>query len=300
MSKKKTKVLILSGGGFFGIIIAKFLSYINSDFVSKIDCLSGCSIGGILANVYASGANTKDVLQAFLEGGAKIFHKRFAATLNPLASPTYDNKQLKLFIDKFVKDKKLGDIKKQFPNLNVVVPTLNLTDDNYHVFRNFVEQDCDVPLSTLSLMTSAAPTYFDAVKYKGKCYVDGGIIDVTSIITAVTALKDKLGIDFSDMDVLVMGTGSYIDKQPITYQKYKNFNQLDVCLKIIVPYVTLSNQLASKYWAKQLGFNTFQFFNPIQIWGGMDETKNLNIMMQDCEMYKNNFLITWQKFLTND
>lgn len=295
---KKHKVLILAGGGFFGVIIAKFLSYVKSDFVSKINCISGCSIGGILANVYAAGANTKDVLNAFMEGGSQIFHKRFAASINPLASPTYDNKKLTEFIQQFVGDKILDDVKKQYPNLNLVIPTLNLTDDYYHVFRNFVKQDCDVPLLTLSLMTSAAPTYFQGIKYKGKCYVDGGIIDVTSIITAVTALKDKLGIDFCDMDVFVMGTGSYIDKQPITYQKYKSFNQLDVCLKIIVPYVTLSNQLSSKYWANQMGFNSFEFFNPIQIWGGMDETKNLDIMMQDCEMYKNKFLIAWQKFLS--
>ena len=66
------------------------------------------------------------------------------------------------------------------------------------------------------------------------------------------------------------------------FDKYKNYNKLDVCLKIIVPYVTLSNELASKYWANQLGFNSFEFFNPIQIWGGMDQTNNLNIMLQDC------------------
>jgi hypothetical protein len=33
----------------------------------------------------------------------------------------------------------------------------------------------------------------------------------------VTALKNRLGIDFKDMDVLMLGTGSLIDKTPITY-----------------------------------------------------------------------------------
>lgn len=298
MSKKKHKVLILAGGGFFGVIIAKFLSYIDVNFVSQLDCLSGCSIGGILANAYACGANPNDVLNAFVRGGEKIFSKRIISYLNPLVAPTYDNKILTDFINQFCGDKKLGDIKSIYPNLSIVIPTLNLTDDRYKVWRNFVRSDCNIPLTTLSLMTSAAPTYFAGVQWQGKCYVDGGLIQVTSILTAVTAIKDKLGVQFQDMDVLVMGTGSLIDKTPITYDKYKKFNQLDICLKVVVPYVTLSNQLASKYWADQLGFNSFQFFNPIQIWGGLDQTKNLDIMMQDCEMYKNKFLISWQKFIS--
>ena len=28
----------------------------------------------------------------------------------------------------------------------------------------------------------------------------------------------------------------------------------------------------SKFWGENLGFNSFEFFNPIQIYGGMDDT----------------------------
>ena len=181
-NKKKHKILILAGGGFFGIIIAKFLSYIQSDFVSQLDTLSGCSIGGILANAYAVGAKPNDILQSFIIGGDDIFSKRFVAKINPLTSPTYGHQKLKSFIQKFCGDKKLGDVKKIFPNLNVVIPTLNLTDDEYKVWRNFIKADCDIPLTTLSLMTSAAPTYFQGIQYQGKCYIDGGLIEVTSIM----------------------------------------------------------------------------------------------------------------------
>jgi patatin-like phospholipase/acyl hydrolase len=62
----KVKVLCLCGGGIFGAIIAKFLTYVPKDFVNKIDVLSGCSIGGILTNAYASGADPEKVLHAFL------------------------------------------------------------------------------------------------------------------------------------------------------------------------------------------------------------------------------------------
>ena len=293
----KCKVLCLCGGGIFGAIIAKFLSYAPSDFVSHIDVLSGCSIGGILTNAYAAGANPNDVLQAFLKHGKQIFSKRFIAKINPLASPSYENNNLKKMIEQFCGDKKLKDINKIYPKLKTIIPTLNITDDQYVVFRNFVQSDDNIDLVTLSLMTSAAPTYFQGVQYKGKCYVDGGLIQVAPLLTTVTALKNRLGIDFKDMDVLMLGTGTLIDKNPITYDKYVKYNQLDICLKIIVPYVTLSNQLATKYWARGLGFNSFEFFNPIQIWGGLDQTKNMNTMMEDCQMYKKKFLISWHNFM---
>ena len=293
----KVKVLCLCGGGIFGAVIAKFLTFVDKDFVKDIDVLSGCSIGGILTNAYASGADTEKVLNAFLQNGKDIFNKRLVAKINPLASPSYDNQYLKKMIKQFCGDTKLKQIVNKYPKLKIIVPTLNITDDQYVVFRNFVPQDDNIDLCTLSLMTSAAPTYFQGVQYKGKCYVDGGMIQVAPLMTTVTALKNRLGIDFCDMDVLMIGTGSLIDKTPITYEKYVKYNQLDICLKIIVPYVTLSNQLSTKYWAKGLGFHSFEFFNPIQIWGGMDSTKNMTTMMQDCEMYKKQFLIAWHKFI---
>lgn len=296
--KKKHKILCIAGGGIFGIIPAAFLSFLDN-FVNEIDTLSGCSIGGILASLYAAGADQKDVLNGFTNGGSDIFSKRFAAKINPIASPTYSNENLKKFIRKYTGNKILKDVKNQYKNLNLIVPTLNLTDNQYKVFDNMCfSEDEDVRLDLLSLMTSAAPTYFDGIEYKGKCMVDGGIIEVIPLLTTVTAVKSKLGIDFCDMDVLIICTGTLIDKKPITYSEYKNYNKLDIGLKVIVPYVTLSNELATKFWANQLGFNSFNLFNPIQIWGEMDSTQNIETILQDCDMYKTNFLRTWQEFLS--
>lgn len=298
-NNKKHKVLCIAGGGIFGIIPAAFLSFLEKDFLNNVDTLSGCSIGGILANLYASGANPQNVLNDFFSGGGDIFSKRLAAKLNPLACPTYSNEKLKEFIEKYTEDKKLCDVRKKFPNLNLIVPTLNITDNKYKVFDNILkDEDDEVLLKDISLMTSAAPTYFPGINFKGKCIIDGGMIEVIPLLTTVTALKSKLGIEFSDMDILIVCTGTLIDKEPITYEDYENFNMLDVALKIVVPYVTLSNELATKFWGSQLGFNSFNLFNPIQIWGGMDSTENLNTILQDCEMYKTQFLRAWNKFLS--
>lgn len=294
---KKHKVLVIAGGGIFGIIPAAFLSFVG-DFINDIDTLSGCSIGGILANSYAAGANPQDILDGFIEGGNKIFKKRFMAMVNPLACPTYSNDQLKNFINMYTGDMILEDVRKKYSHLNLIVPTLNLTDNQYKVFDNISKsEDDDVTLELLSLMTSAAPTYFEAIEYKNKCIVDGGLIEVIPLLTTVTALKSKLGIEFKDMDVLILCTGTLIDKKPITFEEYSKYNMLDVGLKVVVPYVTLSNELATKFWGEHLGFNSFKLFNPIQIWGGMDSTQNLDTILQDCEMYKTQFLRAWRKFL---
>ena len=218
--------------------------------------------------------------------------------VNPLACPTYSNDQLKSFINMYTGNMILEDVRKKYSHLNLIIPTLNLTDDQYKVFDNISKsEDDDVTLELLSLMTSAAPTYFEAIEYKNKCIVDGGLIEVIPLLTTVTALKSKLGIEFKDMDVLILCTGTLIDKKPITFEEYSKYNMLDVGLKVVVPYVTLSNELATKFWGEHLGFNSFKLFNPIQIWGGMDSTQNLDTILQDCEMYKTQFLRAWRKFL---
>ena len=137
---KKHKVLVIAGGGIFGIIPSAFLSFVGN-FLDDIDTLSGCSIGGILASSYAAGADPQDVLDGFIEGGDKIFKKRLISMINPIACPTYSNEQLRLFINKYTGDMVLDEVKKIHPNLNLIVPTLNLTDDKYKVFDNISKSE---------------------------------------------------------------------------------------------------------------------------------------------------------------
>ena len=41
---KKCKVIIFSGGGLRGYVIAKFMSYLDFDIREKVDAISGTSI----------------------------------------------------------------------------------------------------------------------------------------------------------------------------------------------------------------------------------------------------------------
>lgn len=124
------KILIINGGGQFGLIPAYFLSiiqdYAKQNFREKIDCLSGSSIGGILAATYAAGNDPHVIRDAFTPACKAIFKKRLAAKLNPLAAPKYGDTELQGFIDDYVDSETLGDIKKLYPNLDVFFAGLDV------------------------------------------------------------------------------------------------------------------------------------------------------------------------------
>lgn len=293
----KHKVLVLCGGGIYGAISAKFLSYLNDDFMKDIDTIAGTSIGGVQSCCYASGANNKDILDAFISHGKQIFTKRTMAKINPISVPTYSNDNLRLMLERFTQNKTIKDIKSVYPKLNFVVPTINLTEDKPKVFDNITEQDKDVSLVEVGLMTSSAPTYFPGIKFEDKCMIDGGLYDVTGLMSGVTCLRGKRGIEFKDMDVLMIGTGNSYNRKPITYEDYTGYNIIQLLLNLIVPYVTLASEKAAEYWGKNMGFNSFCYYNPIQNTGKLDNANEMSKLFEDCDMFKEDFLNTWQQFV---
>lgn len=295
----KHKVLVLCGGGIYGAISSKFLSYLNYDFIKDIDTIAGTSIGGVQSCCYASGASGEEVLEAFVSNGKEIFKKRTASKLNPISIPTYSNDNLKLMLDKFTKNKKVKDIRENYPNLNFIVPTINLTQDKPKVFDNICGKDDGVSLTKIGLMTSSAPTYFPGIEFENNCMIDGGLYDVTGLISSVTCLKGKKDIDFKDMDVLMIGTGSNYNRKPISFDDYNNYNIIQMLLNVIVPYVTLASERAAEYWGNNMGFNSFKYYNPIQNTGKLDNVDEMKILFEDCDMFEKDFIKTWSDFIDN-
>ena len=297
--KNRHKVLILAGGGLFGAIPVYFLSKLGRDyeFQKHIDTIAGTSIGGIQACGFAAGAHPIDVLEAFEQGASKIFTKRTLAKLFPTTVPTYSADALSEFIEKFVGEKTIGDIKKLYPHLSFFVPCLNMTKNKIKVFDNVQGKDDEYALKDIALCTSAAPTYFPVRNIDGDAITDGGVRQNIPIVTTATGLKSKLKINFEDMDVLVLCTGQQIDKACGSYHKVSKWNLLQWALNFIVPDVTNSNESMSKFWGNNLGFHHFEIFNPVQISGNMDDVSNLEYMKTECEMYDKEFLKTWERFL---
>jgi patatin-like phospholipase/acyl hydrolase len=193
MNNSKYKLLIIVGGGVYGIIPAAFLSMLPEEYQkpNNIDGLAGCSIGGILTAAYAAGYDYKTVFSYFRTHVADCFDRRLAARLNPLACPTYTTEGIDTVIDKLLGGLRVHETRQLYPNLDIFIPGLNITDDKYKVWDNIDAQDSDVLLADIAKVTSAAPSYFDGRELHGKCYIDGGLIEVAPLITASTSIKAK-------------------------------------------------------------------------------------------------------------
>ena len=149
-----------------------------------------------------------------------------------------------------------------------------------------------------SLCTSAAPTYFPIININGDAITDGGVRENIPIVTTATGLKSKLGVKFEDMDVLVLCTGKQIDKACGPYKKVSKWNLIQWAMNFIVPDVTNSNETMSKFWGENLGFNSFEIFNPVQIKGNMDDVSNLSYMIGESKMYQGKFIDVWENFIS--
>lgn len=296
---KKAKVLVIVGGGIFGCVPTRFLSYlpIEEQNLYKVDALAGCSIGGILAAAYATGLTFRSVDYLFSKYADRCFTKTAMARINPLSVPKYSGKALDEALKYIIGNYTMGETRRFYPHLDVIIPALNITDDKYKVFDNISEQDSSVPLTEIAAITSAAPTYFPGREFQGKCLIDGGLIEVAPLITAVTTLKAKRGIEFKDMDVLMLGTGKDISDKPLSMDAYNGLTIAGMALDVIVPYVTLANEIASKFWGDNMGFNSFTYFNPCVNDGKLDNVAVIPEMNEQCDKHKQEFIDTWNKWI---
>ena len=298
----KYKAVVFTGGGYFGVTIAAFLSYLGKgyEFPEHVDCIAGTSIGGIIACALMADCNTEALLQGFVDNGPKIFKKRWQNKVWPLNLPFYSNKALSDTIESFVGSTTVGQTREAHPMTSLFVPATNMTKNCLKVFDNVDGKDDHYSLLEVSLYTSAAEFYFPVLEDNGDAITDGGIRECCPVVTTAVAIKNKLGIDFKDIDVFVFGVGQSIDsvdKGCGTYKEISKWSALDWVTKFVIPDVTNSNISMSKFWGEHLGFNSFRFFNPIQIYGGMADPSITDHILTEAEMYKEKFLEEWEAFL---
>lgn len=298
---KRIKVLVICGGGVFGVLPSHFLSMLPEDqqTLKDIDVIAGCSIGGILSCAYAVGHKFSDVDKCFQERAKDCFKKRWQAKLNPLECPVYDSNSLYDVIQDMIGNNLMRDIHKIFPKLSLVVPALNVTKDKPIFFQNITHEFEKVPLKEVAKMTSAAPSYFDCVEYNGDAVVDGGLLDVDGAITALTTVKELTGIPFMAMDVMILGTGQDVDKNPLTVKAYRKLNMLGMAYDVLRAYATLGNKETSKIHLRGLGCHILNYFNPVIIDGELDDWKQVPALVKEADKNKSDFLRVWNAWKTS-
>jgi len=298
---KRLKVLVICGGGVFGAIPAHFLSMLPKEqqTLKDIDVIAGCSIGGILSCAYAVGHTFADVDKCFQQRAKDCFKKRWQAKINPLECPVYDSESLYEVIQDMIGNSIMRDIHKIFPQLTLVVPALNVTTDKPIFFQNITHEFEKLPLKEVAKMTSAAPSYFDCVEYNGDAVVDGGLLDVDGAITALTTVKELTGTPFMMMDVMVMGTGQDVDKNPLTVKAYRKLKMFPgMVLDVLRAYATLGNKETSKIHLRGLGCHCLNYFNPVVIDGQLDDWKQVPQLIKDTDKCREEFLRTWNAWKT--
>ena len=317
-SGKKFKVIINSGGGVFGYIISNFMSYLDFDLYSKVDLIAGTSIGGILTLAYSLQSNYQWVNKLFKLAAPKIFENGKSILFSTYK---YDNRNLKKFLSELYGTKKFSEL-----NNHTLITTTDFTLRTLRIFENInLKEEQDLPLVDLALYTSAAPTFFKAHKYPWKMIdydvnsipmnekfllnialnssedkedlkknssvlFDGGVLENMPIMSAYSTLHTEFGVNPEDIDMFVFGAGNRTNEKKYSVASVNSWGVLDILRNFIIPYVVESNVQTSLYWGTQMGFNSFTYYNPIEIEGKLDNLEILPKIEKQCLEHKDEFL----------
>lgn len=212
------RLISFDGGGMRGLFSLRIAEAIenalpqNKKLFNCVDFFAGASTGGMIAAGLADGHTIQEGIDLYLHNGLKIFPKLgFASTVKNFTGPAYSHvpldDQLKTL---FGEEKKFNDIKK-----GVIIPTIDIEGINGkigHVIFNS-KTPCSMKAWEVCRATASAPTYFEPFYgTEGGSYIDGGIIDNRSIMSATTAILSLYKPEvrhkvLKKMHIISIGTG---------------------------------------------------------------------------------------------
>jgi patatin-like phospholipase/acyl hydrolase len=294
MSNKRIKLLIIAGGGIFGAIPARFLMEAEDLYnTHTITHLAGTSIGGIEALYLATGKSPTSLYRDFCEAAPEIFKPRLIKRIFPLwKGGTYESKNIESFLQKCIPGK-MGALSKK-----VIVPAVNFKLEIPKVFHN-LDGSIDLYYDAWKVgrATSAAPTYFDP--YSQDILIDGGIIENIPLMTSIAVLKSTERVKLEDIDVFIIGTGSQDVDASKTLKTVSGYWPWEWASKMLLPFVTKANEIASEHWGENMGFHYFKYYNPIVINGAMDDVELITsgYLNECCDSRIGEFRQEFKKFL---
>jgi len=210
------RILALDGGGlrgtFTAAVLAKWDDMLKAgggnNLISHFDLVAGTSTGAILAIGLAMGLKPLEILDFYKKKGPQIFpkdrklrhwlkSKHDSATLRELLTEVYGNKTL------------AADSR-----CRLVIPTVRAKQGQAEAIVTPHSPDRtayrDISAVDAALASSAAPTYFDEVKFDGpialETFLDGGVWANNPILPALAEAVRYLKIPLDRIDVLSIGT----------------------------------------------------------------------------------------------
>ena len=229
--------LSIDGGGIRGLIPALLIEHLDNSLkegehqvgVERVfDVFGGTSVGGLLSLGLCHGKTPSSLVFLFQNQGKTIFpaSKRFLMpkkvnnfinNCKNLVFRRYDNDPLKKLLQS---DDFFGSNRLNAMNKDVLVTACG-TDGFPHILKShpFSEEgDVDyinsreIPIWQAALATSAAPTFFPAVRVNfassgAKDLVDGGIWCNNPSFLVATHMVKKFKAPLQNMRILSLGTG---------------------------------------------------------------------------------------------
>jgi hypothetical protein len=101
-----------------------------------------------------------------------------------------------------------------------------------------------------------------------------------------------------NMDVMILGTGQDVDKNPLTVKAYRKLNLLGIATDVLRAYATLGNKNMSKRHLRGLGCHCLNYFNPVVIDGELDDWKQVPVLVKEADKHKDEFLRWWEAWRT--
>jgi len=290
---RRKKILLIAGGGAFGIIPAGLLSTVaenNLDLSKTVDVFGGTSIGGILSMFYASDMKTTEVYSTFNSFMDDVFHCPWYRLFN-LFGAKYPAENLEKHLKQYL-NIEFGQLRAK-----AVIPSLDFQNNTVKIFDN-ISQNADRlrPCWMIGRSTSAAPTYFNPFDCERMAYIDGGLIENIPVMTTCTALHSKGGISFKDMDVFAIGTGfRKVNRDIKQIARWTKVSWLSPMIELL----TEANEKSSNFWARELGLGYYDFFNPVQLGSDwkMDDTDKAREAEAIALDYIDDFKIRFENWL---
>ena len=289
MGEERLKILVISGGGAYGIVPALFLRLLNYNEISKVNVFGGASVGGILSMYLAKNQNSLKMCNEFSGVAKRVFRKSLFRALNPF-SPKYSDKNAEEQYRGLFGNSIAGECLVKF-----VVPAFNFKLKKPVVFHNLTSEYSHYELWKIARATSSAPLYFKP--FSENLLIDGGILENMPIITTASMVCKHLNRKPSDLDVLAIGTGQLPVDESIGSKSVENYSALDWARELLPILATGGNEMMSQLWGENMGFHSFQMFNPVVMDSPMDDTSIIDRAEQKCELYYGAFLSKWKKFI---
>lgn len=220
-SVDRFQVLALDGGGIRGIFVAALLAGLEADLghpvVDSFDLVVGTSTGGIIALALGAGLSPAQILDVYVSQQDRIFPRRFPSLRNLrwLFGAKYDAAGLESVLREVLGDRQLGD-----SLVPLVIPAFDLSTNDVHLFKTAhhprLRRDWKLPMWSVAMATSAAPTYFPTFRLPGEesRLVDGGVWANNPAMVGLTEAVSLFGQPLAGIRLLSIGTTTDVRARP--------------------------------------------------------------------------------------